>query len=384
MSDSDSGLLGGDTDKSSSTPAADITDTFNLFKCYLDSSLNSFKKELLDSQEDNSPAGWATVHQYEHNDIASDSDDDKKLPVIGNISRLMTRKCYEIIESRFAWDSLIRFDSSHEFLQELSFWSKNLDMYNCRFMKDYSKSIAILCTDASSVAAGAVCQLSGTHKYFHSNFSEVESAQSSTWRELKAIQLALFSYKENLSGKSVKILTDSKNCVSIVQSGSTKNDLHVIALSIFHLCLQRKISLDIAWIPREMNETADYLSKLVDYDDWSVSDEFFEFMNNMWGPYTVDRFANYLNKKLPRFNSLFWNPGTDAVDCFSQDWSSDNNWLVPPIHLVMRSLRHLMYCRSRGTLIVPYWPSAPFWSMIFGPDMTYRSYVTDVIQFNDV
>lgn len=89
---------------------------------------------------------------------------------IGNISRLMTRKCYEIIESRFAWDSLIRFDSSHEFLQELSFWSKNLDMYNCRFMKDYSKSIAILCTDASSVAAGAVCQLSGTHKYFHSNF----------------------------------------------------------------------------------------------------------------------------------------------------------------------------------------------------------------------
>lgn len=305
-------------------------------------------------------------------------------PVIGNISRLMTRKCYEIIESRFAWDSLIRFDSSHEFLQELSFWSKNLDMYNCRFMKDYSKSIAILCTDASSVAAGAVCQLSGTHKYFHSNFSEVESAQSSTWRELKAIQLALFSYKENLSGKSVKILTDSKNCVSIVQSGSTKNDLHVIALSIFHLCLQRKISLDIAWIPREMNETADYLSKLVDYDDWSVSDEFFEFMNNMWGPYTVDRFANYLNKKLPRFNSLFWNPGTDAVDCFSQDWSSDNNWLVPPIHLVMRSLRHLMYCRSRGTLIVPYWPSAPFWSMIFGPDMTYRSYVTDVIQFNDV
>lgn len=51
MSDSESVLLGGDTDKNSSIPAADISDTFNLFKCYLDSSLNSFKKELLDSQE---------------------------------------------------------------------------------------------------------------------------------------------------------------------------------------------------------------------------------------------------------------------------------------------------------------------------------------------
>lgn len=42
-------------------------------------------------------------------------------PVIGNISRLMTRTCYEVIESRFAWDSLIRFNSLHEFLQELLF-----------------------------------------------------------------------------------------------------------------------------------------------------------------------------------------------------------------------------------------------------------------------
>lgn len=304
-------------------------------------------------------------------------------PVIGNVSRLMTRKCYELIESRFSWDSLIKFDSLHGFITELVFWSNNLENYNCRYMNGYSKTYAILCTDASSVAAGAVCHLSGTQQFFHSNFSKIESAKSSTWRELKAIQLALFSYKEQLSGKSVKIFTDSKNCVSIVKSGSIKSTLQDIAFSIFHLCLQKRISLDIAWIPRTLNDQADFLSKLVDHDDWSVSQEFFEFMNDLWGPFTVDRFASHSNTKLPRFNSLFWNPGTDAVDCFSQDWYSDNNWLVPPIHLVLRTVRHLLYCRSRGTLIVPYWPSSPFWSMIFGPGLTYRSYVLDVIEFKD-
>lgn len=113
--------------------------------------------------------------------------------------------------------------------------------------------------------------------------SEVESAQSSTWRELKAIQLALFSYKNNLSDKCVKILTDSKNCVSIVQSGSMKNDLREITLSIFHLCLKRQISLDIAWIPRSLNEMADYLSKFLDYDDWSVSKDFFRLYEQYVG-----------------------------------------------------------------------------------------------------
>jgi hypothetical protein len=54
-----------------------------------------------------------------------------------------------------------------------------------------------------------------------------------------------------------------------------KNSLQNIAFSIFELCLQRKISLDIVWIPRSMNEKADFVSKLVDYDDWSLSQEFF-------------------------------------------------------------------------------------------------------------
>jgi hypothetical protein len=54
--------------------------------------------------------------------------------------------------------------------------------------------------------------------------------------------------------------------------------------------------------------------------DWEVSGNFFDLMNGLWGPFTIDRFANFNNKKLNRYNSLYWNPGSEAIDAFSQNW----------------------------------------------------------------
>lgn len=114
---------------------------------------------------------------------------------------------------------------------------------------------------------GAVCQISRTQQYFHSNFSEVKSAQSLPGENLRLFSLLCFLTKITLVISVLKYWPIVKT-VSIVQSGNALNE---IFFSIFHLCLQRKNSLDIAWIPRSLNEKADILSKLVDYDDWSVS-----------------------------------------------------------------------------------------------------------------
>ena len=79
-----------------------------------------------------------------------------------------------------------------------------------------------------------------------------------------------------------------------------------------------------------------------------------------WGPHTIDRFANFRNKKLSRFNSLSWNPGTENVDDFGLDWHGKNNYICSRVFLVPRFLRHMMHCRAVGTVIVPFWPSAFF------------------------
>ena len=59
--------------------------------------------------------------------------------------------------------------------------------------------------------------------------------------------------------------------VRILQVGSRKPDLQAEALVIFSISLSQHIHIEPEWVPREDNEVADYLSCIVDYDDWSLS-----------------------------------------------------------------------------------------------------------------
>ena len=48
--------------------------------------------------------------------------------------------------------------------------------------------------------------------------------------------------------------------------------------------------------------------------------EFFNHVDCIWGPHSVDRFANSHSRKLPRFLSQYWNPDSKGVDAFCYDW----------------------------------------------------------------
>ena len=156
-------------------------------------------------------------------------------------------------------------------------------------------------------------------------------------------------------------------------------ELQDIALDIFLFTARSQIQLDMNWIPRDQNFQADFFSKIVDFDDYSVVDEVFFHLEELWGPHSVDRFACSYNAKLPRFNSRFLQPGIEAVDAFSQDWSSDNNWLVPPTALIGRVLNHMRDCKAVGTLIVPIWKSAQFWPLLCSDGVHLNSFVKDCL-----
>ena len=92
---------------------------------------------------------------------------------------------------------------------------------------------------------------------------------------------------------------------------------------------------------------------------------FFEYLNKLWGPFSIDRFANHYDTKLERFNSKFYVPNTEAVDAFLQNWSGVNNLFVLPVKDILRLLKRLEQTKNIiGTLIIPHWTSKAYWAVI--------------------
>jgi len=118
-------------------------------------------------------------------------------------------------------------------------------------------------------------------------WSPCEGAKSSAWRELKAIHFALTSFKTLVQGKSVKWHSDNQGAARIVDVGRPHPELHSIALDIFNFCRTNNVILVPQWVPRELNVSADEISKIVDYDDWYTTLEFFTYLDIVSGAHIL-------------------------------------------------------------------------------------------------
>ena len=56
-----------------------------------------------------------------------------------------------------------------------------------------------------------------------------------------------------------------------------------IAIKIFEVCMSFDTAMAIEWLPRSENDKADYLSTIVDLDDWSLSAALFQLVDSSWG-----------------------------------------------------------------------------------------------------
>lgn len=281
--------------------------------------------------------------------------------VIGPVSQIMTRYIsMDVLQAR-TWNSYIKL--SADSIRQLVFWENTLDSLNIRQLNTTGCCSKIVYSDASGTgyAGYEVGTINGVS---HGIWSVDEAVKSSTWRELCAVFRVLRSLVHVLSNQRVKWFTDNKNVCSIVNKGSMKPDLQDLALQIFNFSSTHSIHLEIEFLPRSLNDRADYLSKVIEKDDWGISFEILSMIIDRWGRLDLDYFASEHNAKLPVFYSKFWCYKSSGVDAFTFDWSQSFGLYVPPVILISRVLKKMESCRAKGILVVPEWRSASFWPLI--------------------
>ena len=100
-------------------------------------------------------------------------------------------------------------------------------------------------SDASATDCDSVIGFNSEYAC-HKMWTGSESPQSSTWRELSAIEFSLQSFAPVLKGSHVKWFTDNQAAARIVEVGSMKLELQRMARRIFDVCVQSEIYLDVS------------------------------------------------------------------------------------------------------------------------------------------
>ena len=219
-------------------------------------------------------------------------------------------------------------------------------------------------------------------------------AASSTLRELYGVDLAISAMAHLLRGGRHRVVMDNLGCVFImggvvppfatggrawgefVSGGSPDPALQRLAVHLLDLQIEHRFSLTFVWVPRELNVRADFLSHVsaMRHHLYSLREEWFAYLDGLWGPHTIDRFATADNCQplcpphAGRFCSQFFHPEAEWVDALSLPWGGENNWVFPPTHLVGSAVAHLRACGAAATLICPSAPWASWWpSLRLGP-----------------
>ena len=200
---------------------------------------------------------------------------------VGPLVYLLTKQMYKFVESSFSWDKrrLLNFDVR----QELEFWFKNLLHSKTFRIKTKPEITKIVYSDASATGYGGYIVEKLGNVIAKGDFNHFETKTSSTYRELLAVKYVLQSFTEALQNETIEWFTDNDNVCKIVNRGSTRQHLQTLAIEIFSICISQNIEIYPTWIPRELNETADIISKSIDTDNWSIDNETFNYIIKNYG-----------------------------------------------------------------------------------------------------
>lgn len=185
--------------------------------------------------------------------------------------------------------------------------------------------------------------------------------------ELLAVFRALQSFRQELSGSVVSVMSDNSTVVAYLRkSGGTRSEpLSALAGEVLRWCESLSISLCPVFVPGRRNVIADVLSRECVGTEWTLHPEICRKIFQVWGSPQVDLFATALTHRLPLYVSPLPDQRAWRQDAFSFQWDGLDLYAFPPFALIRRVLVRVRETRCvRMTLVAPLWPQADWFPLL--------------------
>ena len=170
------------------------------------------------------------------------------------------------------------------------------------------------------------------------------------------------TWKEYLRDHQVLLFCDNTTTVQLLRKGVSRSPLLMAEVrQLWQLLIVANIKLVPVYIKSELNP-ADAPSRfsITRRAEWTfTAGARHRLIELAPSTFTFDPFASAKTSMADRRCSLLSIPPTDG---FAQPWSGEYVFLNPPWRDLDRVLRKIRQEQAAGVLVLPWWPTRPWWS----------------------
>ena len=185
--------------------------------------------------------------------------------------------------------------------------------------------------------------------------------------ELKAVLLSLAHLGQTLHHKHILLFVDNTTAMRcIIKGGSTKSrPCNEVTEQIYQLCTKRGVTLSVNYCPSAENTDADEASRaFTSSGEWSLAEVTLDLIRRHFDMPNIDYFASRLNHVCHKYVSRYHDSEAHATDALSLHCHDTNGFFSPPFSLVSRVLQKVIMERPRGILVLPHWPTQPWFPLL--------------------
>lgn len=270
-------------------------------------------------------------------------------------ARLKTRHLIQVQNEALArnnsWTESVTLDNQSR--EDLDWWRTSLSTWNGHGFLPQKSEIDVF-TDASQEAWGIVYEDQEISK----PWSPEEYPHHINYKELKVIWYLI--QRPDMRGRTIQVICDNTTAIAQINKfgGTRSPQLLELATSIWDFCIKTGTRLMTTYVPSQFNPADSPSRRMTAQLEWSINSSFFQHLDSVWGPHSVDLFASAGNAKVPRYISWLHEDTAWKQDAFSCSWKNlGRMYVCPPWSLLNRVMEKIRIDKAQATVITPDWPS---------------------------